>query len=700
MYYLLFFLHTKFALKILYLENFLYTYWDFFNYNFVRFMRKLLYFFVFILLIPEVNAGNFVYPIDNVAVPKCRFTAWSELTPECKMALPKIVGGDYTKYKDNKDIRKIYSILWWATYNYWWDVWYWSHLWVDIATSAGTPIRSIWDWEVIIASWLSGRWNTVVIKHKLSDGKFIYSNYSHMSKIIVSKWNIRSWETIWEVWNTGNSYGNHLHFQIDITNQFHPYWYTKCSKWIDIMSVVNNWQCRDYLLSNTIDPILFLEGNWTYSSMTTSAIIQSIRKKQDETKKIEQKNIKTREEILNEEIDEFLKSHSFSYKTQVTWDNLKTNTKYITKLYVYNNWKPFWGNLPGNWIEFIYDKNVLSVSPLNLIVAEKNWREIFINSKKSWNYRIDFKLGKRIVFSKNINFYSPWELSSPTDALILTNTKWSIAIWDEKMWAIIMKTKFWTNQVYIPYDWTYKLKLISWKVKFCNISKNSKKICNPLDLSWELEFRYDDTKAWVLLFNFVALDYYPIRFTLQKVWRKYDISRTKRDILVKNPSLIDSSYTYYNENINAVKKWYIRLNKGYLLQDRELLGSQVKQIVNNYLSYEYLKSWDNYTKKNKIIQKIREAQTRMAIIWDYNNISRWEFTKIIFENLGINILKSDEQKFLDEKWFYKDYITTLRKNFNFKRKDQFWENYFQPDKNITIWEALFFVDKLSTSIVI
>jgi len=77
------------------------------------------------------------------------------------------------------------------------------------------------------------------------------------------------------------------------------------------MSVVNDGMCRDYLLNNTIDPILFLESNGSFVSNGSFTDIATIKEKQDNTKKIEQKNIKTREQILDEEIYEYLKNHTF-----------------------------------------------------------------------------------------------------------------------------------------------------------------------------------------------------------------------------------------------------------------------------------------------------------------------------------------------------------------------------------------------------
>lgn len=111
---------------------------------------------------------------------------------------------------------------------------------------------------------------------------------------------------IGEVGNTGNSYGNHLHFQIDITNQSHPYYYIKCGSGKDPLAVVDQGLCRDYLVANTVDPIAFLESNGEFTT------IENLQKKSQDAQKIEQKSIKTREQIFEEETDEFFKNHTLS----------------------------------------------------------------------------------------------------------------------------------------------------------------------------------------------------------------------------------------------------------------------------------------------------------------------------------------------------------------------------------------------------
>lgn len=92
-------------------------------------MKKILFLsFLFLAGIQITSAGSFVYPLDQVSKPACKYSAWSTLDNGCKMALPRITGADYANFKNNKEYRRIYSVLWGATYTYGWDVGYGSHL--------------------------------------------------------------------------------------------------------------------------------------------------------------------------------------------------------------------------------------------------------------------------------------------------------------------------------------------------------------------------------------------------------------------------------------------------------------------------------------------------------------------------------------------------------------------------------------------
>ena len=172
--------------------------------------------------------NDIIYPIKQISKLKCRFEDFNTLSSDCKRDLPILKTKDYSKYvKQNwgyNEFTRIYTVLWWASYKYGWDVGQWGHSGTDIATAKWTPVYSIANWTVIVAKSDPSRGKIVSIKHIIK-WKEITSNHAHLSKINVKKWQkVKVGLKIWEVGSTGNSTGNHLHFQIDLKYNFHPYY--------------------------------------------------------------------------------------------------------------------------------------------------------------------------------------------------------------------------------------------------------------------------------------------------------------------------------------------------------------------------------------------------------------------------------------------------------------------------------------------
>ncbi|OXS54938.1 hypothetical protein B1A99_24460 [Cohnella sp. CIP 111063] len=87
------------------------------------------------------------------------------------------------------------------------------HKGIDIGAPGGTSILAAGSGSVIIAQWMSGYGNTVIIDH----GKGIWTLYAHirMNGIKVEKGEqVKQGQKIAEVGSTGNSTGNHLHFEV------------------------------------------------------------------------------------------------------------------------------------------------------------------------------------------------------------------------------------------------------------------------------------------------------------------------------------------------------------------------------------------------------------------------------------------------------------------------------------------------------
>ena len=87
------------------------------------------------------------------------------------------------------------------------------HNGLDIAAPYGTKIKSASDGKVIFSGWQGSYGNLVIID--CGNGVKIY--YGHCSKLLVKVGTkVKAGDILAEVGSTGNSNGNHLHFEIQI----------------------------------------------------------------------------------------------------------------------------------------------------------------------------------------------------------------------------------------------------------------------------------------------------------------------------------------------------------------------------------------------------------------------------------------------------------------------------------------------------
>ena len=92
-----------------------------------------------------------------------------------------------------------------------------NHTGIDLCGSAGSRIMAVQDGEITHAGWQNGYGNCVEIKHTDEQGNVFYSFYGHMrdNSISVEKGqNVVTGQIIGTQGSTGNSTGDHLHFEI------------------------------------------------------------------------------------------------------------------------------------------------------------------------------------------------------------------------------------------------------------------------------------------------------------------------------------------------------------------------------------------------------------------------------------------------------------------------------------------------------
>ncbi len=97
------------------------------------------------------------------------------------------------------------------------------HKGIDLAASEGTPTYAAAAGTVMIAGWSDSAGNWVVISH----GDGLVTKYMHHSALAVSAGQtVEKGQQIGYVGNTGNSFGAHLHFQVELNGTaVNPYSY-------------------------------------------------------------------------------------------------------------------------------------------------------------------------------------------------------------------------------------------------------------------------------------------------------------------------------------------------------------------------------------------------------------------------------------------------------------------------------------------
>ncbi len=640
-------------------------------------MKKIIFFLSCLLSYSVANWWS--YPLHEIAKPiaSCKFNLWKNLWPSCKIPLPKLTPSMYkSKAKDIYFYRRIYTVLWMWSYKYGWDVMHWSHLWVDIATSKWTPVYSIWNGRVVYAAYHKGRWRVVVIQHRVN-GRYVYSNYAHLSKILVKFWQIVNQNTkIWEVWHTWNARWNHLHFQID-TNQsiwWHPRWFRHCY-WHSITAITNSTMCQKGALENTVDPLAFLATNGAVIKYTVNQKIQK-------QPKISRKNIISREEIQRQIVQEFLRSHRFSFNFSNAWVYYIWKYGSFTISLKDRRWRNYNNILPDD-INIIYDKSFFSaVSPRWIKIIDGSRKITFI-PRKAWTTFFTIKMWKQFLYQKTIRIVKKWQVLQVKHWNIVTFPR-NKYVWQPARWINIFQDAWYMNIIRVPFAGNYKLTSSTKDIVFCKAWTNIRYLnyfhCNIYNTSKWINFSYKDTIFGLLVFKFYSNSWKPSKLLVQDVqWKTISQSRT---LYFRPVRFVDPSSVYNPYLLSACKRWLCLwvLDRWYLWNTKKVSKTMVKYILVNMMNYLWKKL--KYTISSSDNTKY---------------VTRWEFVDYVFKILWLKIKNYNIiPKYIDVRNQSKElqnnivYLTKLW----FSWKDRFAKYHFQPNKVITLQESLYFVEFL------
>lgn len=640
---------------------------------------------------PEV-----VYPLQVVSKLECRLQDFSELDDSCKENIKILNPSDYKTYARMtewyNDYTRRYSVLWASSYKYWWDVWNWGHMWVDIATAKWTPVYAMAEWEVVLSDSKLWFWNIVSIKHKIN-WKDIVSNYAHLSKIDVSVWaKVKAWDKIWEVWSTGNSTWNHLHFQIDLQLWKSPAYYSYDTCPYTYNDIVENWRCFNELQSLTVDPLAFLETSWAILNNITITTVSRPTQTTSTT------------------------TSSDTTKTQITWKASEIFNKQIyiwssfddivevQKIYRniwYYNWKIDWEytSVLPSVIKYQLEKWVIASTddpgtgqfwPKTRAQTKKDY-EVYLAKNSLANQTTQVsqttdieKISREWMLTREeIEARELREFEAKYDIKIQNNDVWNnITIWTNKVISLNISNRngrdFRWNTPY-PITFNYDSDLISvFPEKFYNYTDGKRDITITWKKSWDVNL---EIKMWSKTLNTIKL-------------RVLSASEQKNVTVKEAVSIISPKVVLWDTNLWAV-----------MLKD-----DAWNRLINLRYNWEFdlkvewnweicVKSWNlidakkivkqecnNYVKSKKITY---DDTVWWLLIFNYRIYDRNAKIKLYSFNtkkdLVASSVKTNPPRWLNENYEYYDEIIKMMENstlsFNLKQ----W--YFLETRNLTDAEA-------------
>ncbi len=361
---------------------------------------------------------GWTYPIKQVSKPEvaCKVNHRSTLDNSCKVALPIIKNSDYSKYIKNNLYRAVYSDIRGGSYHDGWDTDFGGAPSTDIATAEWTPVYAIGKGKVIVSQDGSqGYGNTITIEHDLWEGKKIWSSYSHLSSREVEVGDLVEEDDpigkVGKSWFTIGQFGYHLDFAITTTKQkSYPYSYGDCPA--GYMNGVQKWVCRDYLVKNTIDPILFLElnGDLNKTQRIAKTLIEQSKAKEKAlvVTKVESSVPKTTTTFASSKAkiatinqksykikrDDFTIEIVDLYKADKEALGLKKKA-YVTVV-ILKDGKPYTGFL-RHPLQFVsqYQKVGVTASSIDYIVG---WEQtVILYGDKKWDDTINVKWGSELL---------------------------------------------------------------------------------------------------------------------------------------------------------------------------------------------------------------------------------------------------------------------------------------------------------------
>lgn len=403
------------------------------------------------------------------------------------------------------------------------------------------------------------------------------------------------------------------------------------------------------------------------------------------TEKISRENLLTREELEAIEVNDFLKSYKIDLSFENAWWNVSLWWTETLNLSITNDrGKYFKWSMP--WaMTFIVNKENLQIFPEKLYYFTDWKREIKLTWLKEWTTTLYVKVWNVTVKTFNIRIYNWTKSITPDSADIIWQTSY---LWNVQTGLWIIK-EWWKKLINISYAGNYKLKVENGlaclkKWNFSDLKKiYASTSCNNSDFKNEIEFSYNDTVWWLLVFEYKALNKNIKMQIVNSNWKKL----WEKNISVANPKGLDNNYAYSNEVLKSIEKWIATtwFKRWYFMQDNSITQAEALTWIKNAL-----KNWNQSSLE--ISSRIRELENLEKQISPEKMLERAELLKLahrylVFNkntNISINYKDLDqEQNQLANSIFDK----------NNTWKENTWVSHFRPKSIVSRWETAYLLMK-------
>lgn len=560
--------------------------------------------------------------------------------------------------------RRILRATWTASYasDKIWKKNTWTHAGVDIIANRWTPVYNIADGLIVIASknskWF---WNYVAILHKIKWQYFV-SFYGHLNSIWknIYPWKfVKMWYQIWTVWDSGNSFWTHLHFQVN-----------KVSSLKEIVDgkLFSGWfHNLDGVKKYTVDPISFIEK--TYTSKNDALVYMHKSGKLEERRSSDLVVEKTKvdiKKVVQKKTDLVLD------KPVITKINNIKLSLVDNKLQVWNWFTLTLSVQPGHGAISILASNWnLSYSPDLITNPTKKTYLINFFALRAGNTKLKISDGNSIreydiqVYTKD-SVKIAW-LNLEVQKLNLLKEVPVILYPTNKFGQKVNKKLIWNFKVYLEFNGIKKL------IKKIYINDFDKKIYLKWYNLWKWKIIISSDKFYLKknIVVDVAKDYPYTKKYAEELW----------DLVVNNIVKWDNGFMMPNKKLTR-KELLIVLWRSILKTNYK----KAKINMQNYLKtrWKFFKDikWNSYSDPY-----IYDAWKKWIIKWENgfslanNYVTRWELLTILTRTFKLPVKENSLNVWLDLKDKNLKAIADTVKQYNLYPFSNY--RYFQAGNYVT-----------------